>query len=424
MPTYTETNANGMRKRVPLMEVFTEAFPERTPCLTAIRKKSGINTTSPESNSSKVEFPFKTFSAGENRGVNDTEDFDPATEAENNESNKTMLATRIQLIRNGVATGRITGAVTQQVAGPATQPKRITTDHKMDMLRRMRESKEKLLLSEAHCRPQTSSPAAPYMTDGFAGVMRRSEARPDLPTDAMAAPDAGQMVNVASAGDFTEATLNSMLATCWNARQTEASWHLFGHVDLQTVIDNFLMFGPQTSSSLPLRRVNMNGGDGKIDVSVKSYKSTFGTVDFSLNAKLPSAVTLTGCGTTNGSATLTVSSNAKLYPGMPVVGTGIPAGTRIAAVPSKQQSSTAVYLTANASATGTVSIVFGETVYGELWDFDAAVLGYLDEVGFQMLENRGGGERGYTDCLIAHCITNPQSQGIIRKTQSGFNGEA
>lgn len=416
MSAYTETNSNGLRKRVPLMEQFIEAFPERTPVLTAIKKRNGVQTTSPDNNSTKVEFPFKTFSPGEIAGVNDTEDFDPATEAEDNESNKTMLATHIQLLRNGVATGRITGAVTQQVAGTATQPKRITTDHKIDMLRRMRESKEKLLVSELRCTPPANSAGTkvgPYFTDGFAGVLT-SETRSILPIDAMAKPTSGQMLNLSAASDFTETQLNDMLAALWGARQTEGNWHLFGTTDLQKVIDNFICFGPQTSSSLPLRRVNMDNCEGEIDVSVKSYSSTFGHVAFSLHAKLPAALQLTSCSTTNGSKVVTVSSNRKLYPGMPVTGTGIAAGTRIAAVPSKQQSLTTIYLDTNATATGSVTLTFGETVYGEAWDFDFASLGYLDEVGFQMLENRGGGERGYTDALIAHCI--------IRKSQSGFNG--
>jgi hypothetical protein len=427
MPQYTETNSNGLRARVPLMEQFSEAFPERTPVLTAIKKINGVKTTSPENNSTKVEFPFKTFSPGEIRGVNDLEDFDPALEGENNEDNKTMLATHIQLIRNGVSTGRIAGTVTQQVAGRAMKPKLITTDHKIDMLRRNRESMEKMLVSELRCTPPSNTAGTkvgPYMTDGFAGVMT-SETRVNLPTPSMAQPTQGQMLNLAAVTDFSEAKLNDMLAALWGARETEGNWHFFVNPDLQRVInDSFLCFGPQTSTSLPLRRVNIDGGKETIKVSVKSYESTFGTVNMSLHAKLPKALTLNGCVTVNGSKEVTVTSNAKLYPGMPVTGTGIAAGTRIAAVPSKKQASNKIYLDTAATAPGTVALAFGETVFGEAWDFDFARLGFLDEVGYVELEPRGGSTSGYTDSLLAHCLTNPQAMGIVRKSQAGYNGVA
>jgi hypothetical protein len=203
---------------------------------------------------------------------------------------------------------------------------------------------------------------------------------------------------------------------------TGGSWHLFGSASFQAVVDNMLEFGPTANSKTPIRRVNQDSANREIEIRVKSLDNTFGHIDFSLHAALPKVVTLTGCVTTNTSTTVTVSSNAKLYPGMPVVGTGIAAGTRIAAVPSKKTSSTTIVLTAAATASGTVSLAFGEEVFAEMWDFEHTQLGYIDEVGWEDLENKGGGPRGYADALQFFAYLNPQSGGIIRKTQSGFNG--
>lgn len=420
MGAYVESNTNGRRKRVPLTEAMQEAFPAHTPVLSLIDIKTNCKTTSPDSNSSKVEWGFKSFAAGEIRGVHDNEDFDADTEAEDNEANKTQIENRVMLTRAGVKTGRIANSVTIQhgVKGE------IHLDHKMDCLRRWKHSREKFLVSECDSRPETSSnPKAPYMSRAFASF-HRNGAHVDLPIPTIARPAAGQNVNIAAASDVTISTLVGMLQAQWDLRLTPGNWHLFGNSDFQTAVDNMLEFGPTANSKTPLRRMNQDSADREMEIRVKSLDNTFGHIDFSLHAALPKVVTLTGSVTTNGSKTVTVSSNANLYPGMPVVGTGIAAGTRIAAVPSKKTSSTLIYLDTNATADGTVSLAFGEEVYAEMWDFEHTQLGCVDEVAWVDLENKGGGPVGYTDSLDFFAYLNPQSGGIIRKTQSGFNGAA
>lgn len=419
MGAYVESNTNGRRKRVPLTEAMEEAFPEHTPVLSLIGKKTNCKTTSPDSNSSKVEWGFKSFAAGEVRGVHDAEDFDADTEAEDNEAYKTQIENRIMLTRAGVQTGRIANSVVMQ-HGVKTE---IHLDHKMDCLRRYKHSTEKWLVSECDSRAETSSPKAPYMSRAFASF-HRVGAHSDLPIPTLARPAAGQCVNIAAASDVTIDTLVGMLQAQWETRLTPGNWHLFGNSVFQTAVDNMLEFGPTANSKTPIRRVNQDSSNREIEIRVKSLDNTFGHIDFSLHAALPKVVTLTGCVTTNTSTTVTVSSNAKLYPGMPVVGTGIAAGTRIAAVPSKKTSSTTIVLDTAATASGTVSLAFGEEVFAEMWDFEHTQLGYIDEVAWEDLENKGGGPRGYTDALQFFAYLNPQSGGVIRKTQSGFNGAA
>jgi len=59
-------------------------------------------------------------------------------------------------------------------------------------------------------------------------------------------------------------------------------------------------------------------------------------------------------GTTSGSATLTVDDSSGIVPGMAVSGTGIPVGATVASITNK----TTIVLSANATATGTVSAQF------------------------------------------------------------------
>lgn len=419
MGAYVESNTNGRRKRVPLTEAMQEAFPAHTPVLSLIDIKTNCKTTSPDSNSSKVEWGFKSFAAGEIRGVHDNEDFDADSEAEDNEAYKTQIENRVMLTRAGVKTGRIANAVTLQ-HGVKSE---IHLDHKMDCMRRWKHSREKFLVSECDSRAESSSPKAPYMSRAF-GSFHRNGAHVDLPIPTIARPAAGQNVNIAAASDVTIDTLVGMLQAQWALRLTPGNWHLFGNADFQTAVDKMLEFGPTASSKTPLRNINQDRSDRTMEIRVKSLDNTFGHIDFSLHAALPKVVTLTGSATTNGSKTVTVSSNANLYPGMPVVGTGIAAGTRIAAVPSKKTSSVLIYLDTNATATGTVSLDFGEEIYAEMWDFEHTQLGCVNEVAWVDLEDKGGGPQGYTDSLDFFAYLNPQSGGIIRKTQSGFNDAA
>lgn len=54
-------------------------------------------------------------------------------------------------------------------------------------------------------------------------------------------------------------------------------------------------------------------------------------------------------------------------------------------------------------------------VFAELVDFDFLALLYVDEVGWRELENKGGGPRGYADCLFALANLNPQAHAIVRE---------
>jgi len=90
-------------------------------------------------------------------------------------------------------------------------------------------------------------------------------------------------------------------------------------------------------------------------------------------------ITDASCGTTSGSTAITLASTAGVYPGQSISGTGIPANTYIASVPS---SGNAV-LTQAATATATVTATLGggkvptvmATYVKQLADFNMASLG-------------------------------------------------
>lgn len=98
-------------------------------------------------------------------------------------------------------------------------------------------------------------------------------------------------------------------------------------------------------------------GDGSTTFNVPDLRGRVvaGKDDMGGSAASRLAVTISGT-TTNGSTSVTgLSSTAALAVGMKVIGTGIPAGATIAAITS----GSALTLSANATASGTVSLRFG-----------------------------------------------------------------
>lgn len=417
MPAFTEADQNtAMRKRIPLREPFVEAYPELTPALTLIPKKSGMRTTSPDS--SEVQVGFKSFRAAKRNAQYDGTDVDFDTEAENNEANKTQIKCRIQLLRGAVQTGRIAQSVISQQFGNINATNKpsggIHMDHVKDMLRGMRTDKNWTILSGQHSKAQAvvGGVKVPYQTRGFAGWMQPGVTHADLPIDALAAVPAGNVKSVASAAAFTESDLNSMMTSAWNARRSTGNWKMFNDPDLQTCLNQFLVFGELTSSKHPIRRVDMGTSPNTIELHVKFYKSSFGMVESIPVVDLPAGAVQNGT-TVNTDATITgLTSTARLYPGMPVTGTGIPANTRILYIVS----ATSVELDTAATASATVALTFGDTVYSEMMDMEFIEFDYVDEVGWVELEDKGGGPRGYADSLGFLANLNPQAHMMIKKS--------
>jgi hypothetical protein len=410
MPKYTEANSNSaVRKRVPLREAYIEAYPEKTPILTMCPKTTGKRPTS--DGGSEVHWFFKTFEEGEYGSVYDGDDF-TSDEAVNNDANKTVLKGRVQLTRSGVWTGRIAEATIQQHGNVTSKH----LDDKKDMLRKLRESKEKIISSAQHSKAQAASPKVAFQTRGFV-AWGESADHADLPIDAMAKMPAAQRKVVADVGDFAENDLRAMMQSCFETREAEGNWHAFIHPDMQTHMDNWLILGDVTSTKVPIRRFNQDVAKKEIDLMVRSFKGSFGKAHFTPKNRLPEQFTYSVT-TTNTSATVTVDTNKKFTAGMQIKGTGIPSGARILSVPKTTNGGpgTTLVLSAACTASATVTATVDQTVLAEFWDMNFVELAYIDEVGWVPLENQGGGQRGYSDCLYTFANLNPQAHALILKT--------
>lgn len=420
---YTEANFQAeQRKRVPLRDAFIEAYPEETPILTIIKKETGKSTTSPDTNTSEVEWPWKNFRKGRNRPTRDGVDLQ-SNEYENNDVNLFNVKGRIQLNRVGTAIGRIAEAVyVPQYGNPGGKAKQKFLQNKKDALRGLRADKEYALASNTDTRPQGTAPAAhAYWNAGF-GAWANKQNSPDLALNAAVAMPTNSIVKLNGGvpsltpdtivANFAEANVRSMGKSVWDARKTKANLKFFLTSSLQDVIDEFLVYGPDSVPQEPIRRFNQDASDRKISLSVKSYEGSFVNATFIPKHDLPIALT-DSVTTTSSSKAVTVADNTIYSPGMVISGTGIPANSYVDVVPDPATSTTTIYLNANATGSATVTATVDTNVYAEGWDFDFVEMGYIDEVGWVDLENKGGGPRGYADALWFLANLNPQAHAIV-----------
>lgn len=138
---------------------------------------------------------------------------------------------------------------------------------------------------------------------------------------------------------------------------------------------SFLDWGPEcASNAYPVERHFYVGGYPSMgaDQFTKGDDSMSSTLSLELQPLPPAPdIVLTGTSTTSGDATLTVSSTTGISVGDLVVGTGIPVGARVLSITD----ATHLEMTANASATGTVSATF--SYGGPFGDFPAGVMTQL-----------------------------------------------
>jgi hypothetical protein len=88
-------------------------------------------------------------------------------------------------------------------------------------------------------------------------------------------------------------------------------------------------------------------------------RGTNGTIAGAVTFTVPTTA-YASCTTTNGSAVVTMASTTGLSAGMPITGTGIPASTTILSVDSATQ----ITLSANATASGTVTLTVTNSING------------------------------------------------------------
>lgn len=229
-------------------------------------------------------------------------------------------------------------------------------------------------------------------------------------------PGSSQIIDVASVSAFTEANLRTIISECRKAKRKSVNLTCFCSVDFANQLATFFDSGSTANSQTPIRRFNQDGTSGEITSKLTGYTTAHGNimvVPTEMLNGVRNAGSLAGASTTNTNTTVTVTSTAGLQSGMPVFGTGIPAGAYISTVAS----ATTFTLSAAATATGTPTLTLGiqdHALFLEMMTFYEFLNG-IEEVD---LSPDGSGAQGYIEEFFALFCSMPKINGKAQTTPS------
>jgi hypothetical protein len=276
----------------------------------------------------------------------------------------------------------------------------------------LKESMELTFLSQQNAQPGSTSDE--YLGWGISRTID-SGAQPHLPVDSNYRPAAANIQAKNAVTDITEADLMTMLQKLAEAKKKGVDAKCFCTYDFGTRFDSFFREHSTSGSTVPVRSFNYEGKDTLYELAVTSYKTRFGRVDIVPTLLLNGVRgngSLAGASTTNGDATVTVTSTAGLQKYMRVYGTGIPAGAYIDSITN----GTTFELSATATATGTPTLRLGE------WDHALFLDMSMLEIKVNMnptgvdLSPDGSGKQGYIDSFMALCNKLPTVHGKFNTT--------
>jgi hypothetical protein len=222
-----------------------------------------------------------------------------------------------------------------------------------------------------------------------------------LPVPAQFRPSAAQAVSVTSLAAHTEVEFRAMLVAARKKNKRPVKLLGMVSVDYAQLAQTWFEVGTQSATQIPTRRFNHEGSPSNFKIGVRSYDvMDVGAVMFKTTDKLSAvrnAATLTGSGTTNGSANVTLTSTAGVQPFMTIKGPGIPAGAYVLTVNSPTQ----ITLSADATATGTVTLTLGREDHAVFLETTAICKKMNGGVDSKDLSNDGSGDQGFLQCFAS-----------------------
>lgn len=250
------------------------------------------------------------------------------------------------------------------------------------------------------------------------GVSRTidSGAQPNLPVDSLYRPASAQNVAKTAVTDITESDLMTMLQKLAEGKNGNGvNVNGFCTFDFGTQFDKFFKDYSTAGTTVPVRSFQFDGEKEIFKQSVGGYGTRFGMVKIiptlMLNATRNNG-SLAGASTTNGDATVTVTSTEGLQPYMRVYGTGIPAGAYIESITN----ATTFELSAAATATGTPTLRLGEWDHCLFLDMEFLELRQNQAPTTWDLSQDGSGTAGYVDAFNGLANLLPKVHGKFHTT--------
>lgn len=346
-------------------------------------------------------------------GVVDGTPIDRTTTA-NPAANRGKIGGRIQVFQRDLGVGFVALSV--------SNPAGITDEYVNGVANKLSECKgdmEMTFLSDQESRDSATvgGTAGSDLTRGV-GRWLESGAPLDTPADIPAAyrTPSAQIVTVTGSAAFTKAQLDGMLKNS-HTRSGGKMVKLNGFItpNLLERVNSFFDTYTPTSTEVPLQRYTQDGASNTRKLAVTRYINAFGQADMMPSQYKGGIRSHTGtaglaASTTNTDATVTLDAafldfmgKPGIQVGMRVYGTGIPAGAYVLSVTS----STVFELSANATATGTPTLYFGEIMHGDFLDMQYFHLRPSLAPGHTELPVDGSGKHGFIRAIAGLTCTNP-----------------
>ena len=249
--TYDTTNpGSAVLNREQLMDELTILAPEQTPVLSSLNKKKATATY--------FEWGVDKLSSPSTAGVVEGSDVTSFTDKF---ASQARIGNYVQSFRRDYMVSNLQQAVDS--VGPAKFARA-----EMKSVKEIKRDIEATLLSTND--RQAGTEAVPYKTRAL-GDWIDSAGPSDVP-EAYRTP-AG---SIHASGTFNETVLNNLITSIYRQNGSTQNLTLVADTALRRVISDFARTSGSTDYSV--RRVNYNGGEADIKLSVEIYKSDHGTV--------------------------------------------------------------------------------------------------------------------------------------------------
>ena len=283
MAILTDGDIAAVQRTRDVANSFTMARAIFTPFKTMVRK-------GPKPRSTLFESPFKQRITPTDSAIADGVDVQDS-EIINNEANKCMLQGRLQKGRVAIGISDLADEFGDEFAAS-----NLRADNLRDAVIAAGENLEVTLLKTGDSQAYGGS-GTPAKTRGFGSWIRSANAggTPDLPINALAlTPAANILSGVSDVTTLTDLDLNNIMHSISLAARQTGTWDVYCSPDFTKVLDQLTRSGVAVTSgsnqTVPLRRFNNDMADGTIQMMVRTYLTTAGTMRFHLHFSLPTGV--------------------------------------------------------------------------------------------------------------------------------------
>lgn len=222
---------------------------------------------------SKLEQPLLRRPTPRNQPVADGVDVE-ASEYENVEDLKHMLAARCQKARRAVKVGGLADALGQQYPNVPAKGGLLRQNIELFMTT-LRQDTEMVCLANEDSVAETvvDDETVPGRTRGAGVWIQNGAQTEDAVPEQFRTPTGSIVGGKATVGAITESDFRNILVSMYNATEEAGDLDMFSRLELKSSMADWTVTGTTSSTTAPLRRFTQDATEGKIKLSVSVYEA-------------------------------------------------------------------------------------------------------------------------------------------------------